>query len=118
MHFYGSANNSAEKCFKRIIKYKRKARVDSYLDKRRTGRTPCNFLDADMYIILLLNFCNHLNIARNNESKYVSMKGMIVHRKNNPIMVTMIIIKRYMHLWHECLVMTKVLVEILVTVLN
>ena len=44
--------------------------------------------------------------------------GVIVHRKNNPRAVIMITIKIYMHLWQECLVMTKVLVDILVTVRN
>ena len=38
--------------------------------------------------------------------------------KNNVKTAIMITTKRYMHLWHECLVMMKVLVEILVTVRN
>ena len=46
------------------------------------------------------------------------MKGVTVHRKKNPKTVIMITTKRYMHLWHKCLVMTKVLVDILVTVRN
>ena len=51
---------------------------------------------------------------RNGESKYVLMKKVIVHVTTEKI----IAIKRYLHIWHECLIMTNVLVEILVTVLN
>ena len=46
------------------------------------------------------------------------MKVVLAHRKNNLRTVIMITIERYMHLWHVCLVITKVLVEILVTVRN
>ena len=46
------------------------------------------------------------------------MKGVIVHHKKDPRMVTMITVKIYMHLWHECLVIMKIIVEILVTVQN
>ena len=38
--------------------------------------------------------------------------------QNNPRTVMVVTIKRYMHLWHVCLVMEKVLVEILVIVRN
>ena len=44
----------------------------------------------------------------NDEINSVSMKGVIVHLKNNPITVIMITIIIYMHLWHECQVMKKV----------
>ena len=54
----------------------------------------------------------------NDESTSVSMEGVIFLRKNNPIMVMMIMIKIYMHLWHLCMVMMKVLVDILVIVSN
>ena len=50
----------------------------------------------------------------NGESEYVLMKSVIVHAKTARITVT----KIYMHLWHVCLLMTDVLVEILVTVCN
>ena len=46
------------------------------------------------------------------------MKGVIVHCKDNPRTVIMISIKRYMYLWHECLVMTKFPAGISVTVHN
>ena len=55
---------------------------------------------------------------RNDESKSVSMKGVMVRCKNNPRTATMITFKIYMHLWHKCLLMTKVLVEILMKVRN
>ena len=54
---------------------------------------------------------------RNDESKSVSMKGVIVHLKKNQRMVIMITIKRHMHIWHGCLV-NVFLLEILVTVIN
>ena len=50
----------------------------------------------------------------NGESKYVLMIKVIVHTTTAKIKAT----KRYMHLWHVCLVMMNVLVEILVTVCN
>ena len=42
------------------------------------------------------------------------MKKVIVHATTAKITVT----KGYMHLWHACMVMTNVLVEMLVTVCN
>ena len=77
---------------------------------------PTNVLDADLNITSFLNISNHLKISRKYESKSVSVKGVIVHRTNNARTVIMIRIKGYMHLWHACLIMTKVLVEILATV--
>ena len=59
-----------------------------------------------------------LDEKEKNERTFVSMKGIIVHHKKNPRMVTMITINRYMHLWHIFLVMKKVLVDILMTVHN
>ena len=38
--FCGGANNSAEKCFKRIRKEKGKSRIVGDLEKRRMERTP------------------------------------------------------------------------------
>ena len=46
------------------------------------------------------------------------MKGVISNLKKNLRTVTMIMIKIYMNLLHVCLVMTKVLVDILMTVRN
>ena len=40
-----------------------------------------NVLDVDLNIIKLQNFQSHLKITRNGESKYVSVKEVIVHRK-------------------------------------
>ena len=71
-----------------------------------------NILDADIYIIYLLSVQNHLKITRNEESKYVSTKKVIVNRKKNQRTVMMIIIKIKMYQWPECLVMTKDLVDI------
>ena len=53
-----------------------------------------------------------------NESKYVSVKGVVVHHRNNPRSVIMKTTKGYMHLWHIFLIMTNVLVGIFVTVHN
>ena len=77
-----------------------------------------NVLDADLKITYLLNVQNHLKIMRNDKRKSVPVKRFIAHQKKNTITVIMITTKRYMHIWHECLVMTKKLVDILVTVLN
>ena len=77
-----------------------------------------NILDADLKITSLPNVQNHLKITRNNESKSVSVKGVIVHPKKNSETVITTMTKRYMHLWHKCLVMTKFLVDIPMTVRN
>ena len=53
-----------------------------------------------------------------NEVLSVSMKGVIENHKKNLIMVLTITIKVYMYLWNKCLLMTKFIVEILVTVHN
>ena len=60
-----------------------------------------NVLDTDLYIISLINVQNHLNITRSKKIKSVSINGVIVNHKNNLKTVIMIIIKRYMHLWHK-----------------
>ena len=41
--FCGGANNSAEKCFKRIRKEKKKSRAAGDLDNRRTECSPCKY---------------------------------------------------------------------------
>ena len=71
-------------------------------------------LDLDLNITKLQNFQSHQGIMRNGKSKYVLMKQLIMHETTAKITVT----KRYMHIWHACLVMTNVLVNILVTVHN
>ena len=50
----------------------------------------------------------------NGESKYVLMKKVIMNATMAKITVT----KRYMHLWHVCLAMINVQVNIMVTVRN
>ena len=50
----------------------------------------------------------------NGKIKYVLMKKVIVHATTAKITAT----KRYMHLWHACLLMANVPVEILATVEN
>ena len=77
-----------------------------------------NVLDTDMYIIVLLNFQNHQKLTRKNESKSIPMRGVIVHRKDNPRRVIMTTIKIYMHLWYECLLMTKFLEDVSLKVHN
>ena len=71
-----------------------------------------NALDVDLKITLLQNFQSHQKIMRNGKSKYFLMIKLIVHVTTAKITVT----KRYMHLWHACMEMTNILVEILVTV--
>ena len=73
-----------------------------------------NALDVDLKITSLQNVQSHQKIKINGESKYVLMKILIVHAKTAKITMT----KRYVHIWHVCLVMMNVLVEILVTVRN
>ena len=53
--------------------------------------------------------CKTVPNKSNSESKYVSMKKVIVHATTAKITVT----KRYMHLWHACLITMSVLMEIL-----
>ena len=51
---------------------------------------------------------------KNAKNKYVLMKKIIVHATTAKITVT----KKYMHIWHVCMVMTNVQVRIIVTVCN
>ena len=77
---------------------------------------PENVLDVDLWRIYFINVPNHRKILKNNAIKYVSMKGAIMYQKKNQITVIIITIKRYIHLLHECLVMAKVVVDILLTI--
>ena len=77
-----------------------------------------NILDAGQKITSFPIVQKHLNIMSNNKNKSVSVKGVIFHRKKNARTVIMIMTKRCMHIWHEWLVMTKFLVDILVKVRN
>ena len=67
------------------------------------------FLDADLKINSFPNVQNYLKIKRNE---------LILNCRNNLITVIMIMTKSYMDLWHKCLLITKFLLEILVTVRN
>ena len=87
-------------------------------ENNRLNEFLANALDAYLNITKFPNVQNHLKITRNDERKSVSVKGIIVHRKNNVRMVIMIMTKIYMHLWNKFLVMTKVLVDISVKVCN
>ena len=77
-----------------------------------------NVLDTYLNIALLLNVWSHPKIIRNGKIKYVSVKEVIVHLRKNVTTVIITTTKTYMHLWHVCLIMTNVLVEILVTAHN
>ena len=54
----------------------------------------------------------------NNKRKSVSAKGVIVHCKKNGTTEKITMTKMYMHPLHVCLVMTIVIVDISVTVLD
>ena len=82
------------------------------LDKHN-GRLE-TFLDVYLKITSLKNVQSHIKRTRNGKSRYIVVKNVIVHVTTSKITVT----KRYMHLWHVCLVMTNVLVESLVTTCN
>ena len=73
-----------------------------------------NALDVDLKITLFQNVPIRQKITRNGESKYVLMEKVTVHATTAKKTVT----KRYMHLWHKCLAMTNVLMNILATVRN
>ena len=77
-----------------------------------------NVSDTGLKINYFLSFQIHLKRTRNGENKSVLVKELIVHHKSNPTTVIITTTKRYMHLWHLCLIMTKVLVDISVTVCN
>ena len=47
----------------------------------------------------------------NGENKYVSLKEVIVHCRNNATTAKITMTKRCMHLWYEFLKMTNVLVN-------
>ena len=116
--FCGGANHSEDKYFKKIRKNEEKCRAAGDSDKWRTERTPRKCFRCGSEDNIIDKFPKTPKDNKNDESKYFSVKGVIVHHKNNMRTVIMITTKRYMHLWHECLVMMKVLVEILAKVWN
>ena len=112
--FCGGTNHSAKNASKGLER-KRKNLMRLMLrtiDERnvRFG----NALDVDLKITLSQNVQSHQKIMKNGEIKYILMKKVIVRATTEKITVT----KRYMHLWHVCLAMKNVLVNILVTVRN
>ena len=85
------------------------------MDNRKMEHTPRKYFRCGSEDHLMeKNIRSHQKISRNGESKYGLMKKAIVNATTAKITMT----KRYIHLWHICLVMTNVLVEILVTVSN
>ena len=81
---------------------------------RRTERTPrkCFRCGSEDHIIAKFPKPSKDNEKRRKQVPLI--KKLIVHVTTAKIKVT----KIYMHLWHACIVMTNVLVEILVTVHN
>ena len=77
-----------------------------------------NVLDTDLKITKLQNVESHLKIMRNEKSKYILVKDVIEHHRKNVTTEKVSKAKRYMHLWHVCLIRENVLVGILVTVRN
>ena len=73
-----------------------------------------NALDVDLNITLSQNVPSHQKITINGEGKYVLMKKVIVYVTTAKVTTTI----RYMHIWHECLVMTNAKVKNMMTVRN
>ena len=117
-NFCGGTNHSEENYFQRIIKYKEKYCADSDSDRKGTERTPCKCFRCGSVDHIIDKCPNSPEIPKNYKRPSVSMKGLIMHRKNNMRTVILIMIKRSVHLWHICQVLTKFLVDILVTVRN
>ena len=95
----------------------RKSRKLAQLMFHLTGiRNFCliNALYVDLRITWSQNVPSHQKIMRNDVSKYVLMKKLIVHATTAKMTMTI----RYTHLWHECLVMTNAKLESMVTVRN
>ena len=61
---------------------------------------------------MITNVPFHQKIMRNDVSKYILMKKVIVHATTAKMKMTI----RCTHLWHKCLVMTNAKVESMVTV--
>ena len=87
-------------------------------DRHWTERIPCKGLICRSIDNLIAKFPKTPKDNEKQKRTSVSMKGVIVSRKNNPKTVIMITIKIYMHIWHVCMVMPKVLVDNLVILYN
>ena len=106
------------KKIKRIRKDKEKARVAGDLYKRRTQRTTCKYFKCGYEDHLISKCPKPPKDNEKRQKKSISVKGVIVHCKENSRTVITIITKIYMHLCHVSLIMTKFLVDILATVHN
>ena len=92
--FCGGTNHYAEKCSKRIIKEKEKARAVDASDNRRTERTPRKCFICGSEYHMITKCPNPPKDNENGESKYVLMKKVIFNETTARITVT----KIYMHL--------------------
>ena len=118
MHFFVGADHSAGKVSKGSER-KREKLVSLVVWTTDIQRARLEKdLDADLRIISLLNFKSHLNIIISGKSKYVLMNEVTVHRRKNAATAKITMIKRYMHLWHVCLIMMNFLEGMLVIVFN
>ena len=113
-NFCGGVNHSQKNVSKGSdTKRKNLERVVIRSTDKRNGCLE-NILDVDLKITSLQNVQIHQRKMINGEIKYVLMKKVILHAET--VRITMN--KKCMHIWHVCLVMTNILVEILVTVRN
>ena len=83
-------------------------------NNRQTERTPMKSFRYGSEDPLITKFPKPPKDNEKHKNKYVLIKKVIVHATTAKITVN----KRYMHLWHLCLVIMNVQVEILVTVCN
>ena len=95
---------------------KSRAHIDS--DIQQTKFTPHKCFRYRSEDHLIYKFLKAPKYNKNGEIPNISIKGVIVNPKNNPRMVMIITINGYIHLWHVCLLMMKVIVDIFVTVCN
>ena len=64
------------------------------------------------------NVQSHLKHERMKKSNYVSLKDVIVNLRKNTKTAKITMNKRYVHIWHVCLIMANAIVGISVTVHN
>ena len=99
-------------------KDKEKDYASSNLDKQWTELTPRKGFRCGSVDDLITKCPKPTNNNKKRRKKSLFNEKSDCASKKNPRMVIMILTKIYMNLSHECLVMTKFLVEILVTVCN
>ena len=112
--FCGGANHSTEKCFRRTRKEKEKPRAAGDSGNRRTEQTPRKCFRCGYEDHLIAPFTKPQKENEKSQKQVHFNEKVIMHATTAKITVT----KKYMHLWHACLVMTNVLLEIFVTVHN